>query len=95
MTREQVAKMIHWPKIIWLVGIVNPMFMLPQLYKIWVVESALSISLLTMTVLFCIQSGFATHGFFLRDRPLCVSNVMAATVTMVTGVSALYFGASW
>lgn len=90
MTREEFATMIRWPFIIWLVGIVNPFFMIPQLWIIWATESAGDISVTTLAILIGIQVGFSAHGFFRRDRPLMVSNGIAAAVTFITAISVLY-----
>ena len=95
MTREQVAEKIRWSTIIWVVGMVNPLFMVPQLYKIWETGTATGVSLITMIILFFLQTGFGLHGFFRRDSMLMVSNALACTVTFSTTTSAVYFGASW
>lgn len=91
MTREQFAESIHWPKIILLVGFLNPLFMVPQLTRIWEFGSVEGVSILTLVILLFIQVGFASHGFFLRDRPLMHSNFAAATVTLATAASTIYF----
>ena len=92
MTREKLAEVIRWPKIIWLVGIVNPCFMIPQIWKIWAsVGITEGISMAMLIILVVIQAGFSIHGFFLRDRPLMLSNAAAATVSALTTLSVLYF----
>lgn len=90
MTREKLAEKIHWKFIIWVVGIVNPFFMIPQLWSVWTTHNVSGISVLTLTILFLIQSGFSIHGFFLRDRPLMWSNAAAALVTAITALSVTY-----
>ena len=91
MNRDEVSKKIRWPAIIWLVGIVNPFFMIPQLWTIWNSGHTEGISIITLLILVAIQSGFALHGFFLRDRPLMISNGAAAIVTTLTAISTIYF----
>ncbi|OGF51784.1 hypothetical protein A3I27_04385 [Candidatus Giovannonibacteria bacterium RIFCSPLOWO2_02_FULL_43_11b] len=91
MAREKLAEIIRWPRIIWLVGIVNPCFMLPQLTSVWTSGLTEGISVLTLSLLTAIQTGFALHGFFLRDCPLLWSNGAAAMVTLITMLSVLYF----
>lgn len=92
MTREAVARIIHWPWIIWVVGIINPFFMMPQLYKIWATGKADDVSLLMLVILVGIQAGFALHGFFLRSDALLWSNAAATAVTIITAVSAVLVG---
>jgi len=91
MTREEFAELIHWPKIIWLIGIANPFFMFPQLLTILTSGLTEEISVTTLVVLIGIQAGFAIHGFFLRNNLLMLSNSAAATVTLITVISVLYF----
>ena len=93
MTREEVAQKIKWDWIIRAIGVINPVFMVPQLVKIWTTGDATSISISAVTLLIVIQSGFSLHGFFLRDKTLMISNCVAAIVTATTTASALYFGA--
>lgn len=86
MTREAFAEMICWPWIIWIIGIINPLFMIPQLWKICATRKADDISLWMLSILFLIQTGFALHGYFLHDTTLVASNSAAAAVTLLTAV---------
>lgn len=91
MAREQIAKKIHWSKIIWAVSIVNPLMILPQLLQIWQTHQTAGISRSFLIILAVIQYGFSFHGFFTRDRFIMISNGIAATMTLLTLLSTLYF----
>jgi uncharacterized protein with PQ loop repeat len=91
MDREEVARKIHWAKIIWLVSIVNPLMTLPQLIQLWATRETAGLSLLFLLILLFVQGGFSTHGFFTRDRFIMTSNGIAAVMTLLTILSALYF----
>lgn len=91
MTREEFASTIKWHKVIFLIGCLNPAFMLPQLYQIWLTSDTRGVSLLTLIILIGIQSGFGAHGFFTRDRILLASNGAAATVTLTTTLLVWHF----
>lgn len=91
MKREELAKKIHWTKIIWIVSIVNPLMTLPQLIQLWVTQQTAGLSLIFLLILLFVQSGFSLHGFFMRDRFIMVSNGVAASMTLLTILSALYF----
>ena len=84
MTREKIAGRIHWPRIIWFVGIVNPFIMVPQLYKMWTTMETASLSLGMLGIILFVQFGFALHGFFIRDKFVMLSNVAAATMSAAT-----------
>lgn len=91
MTREQIAKKIHWTKIIWVVSIVNPLMTLPQLLQIWQTHQTAGLSIVFFLILFLVQLGFSMHEFFTKDRFIMGSNGLAATMTLLTVLSTLYF----
>jgi uncharacterized protein with PQ loop repeat len=90
MAREQVAERIRWPLIIWLVSIINPLMTVPQLWSVWATRETLGLSMGFLSILLFVQAGFALHGFFTRDRFIMGSNGLAALMTLVTMLSALY-----
>jgi uncharacterized protein with PQ loop repeat len=93
VNRDDVAKKIHWTKIIWLVSIINPLMTLPQLIQLWATQETAGLSLLFLLMLLFVQSGFSLHGFFSRDRFIMISNGIAATMTVLTIASAVYLKA--
>ena len=82
----------YWPWIIWTIGILNPCFMFPQLWKILSTKSAADVSLLTLGLLMLIQYAFSLHGHFIGDTLLVVSNFAAGSVTAATAIAKLRFG---
>jgi uncharacterized protein with PQ loop repeat len=90
MDREKIAAKIHWTKIIWLVSIVNPLITLPQLIQLWSSRETAGLSLLFLVILLFVQGGFSAHGFFTRDRFIMISNGIAAGMTLLTMLSAIY-----
>ena len=91
MKREQLAKKIYWSKVIWAVSIINPLMILPQLLQIWQTHQTAGLSVGFLVILVFIQYGFALHGFFTRDRFIMGSNGLAATMSLLTLLSTLYF----
>lgn len=93
MNREDVATRIHWTKIIWLVSIINPLMTLPQLIQLWATQQTAGLSLIFLLILLFVQGGFSLHGFFTRDRFIMTSNGIAASMTLITILSAVYLKA--
>ena len=91
MTREEFARRIRWAWIAWLIGVINPTFMMPQLIQIWLTREVAALSLTTLAILIFIQGGFALHGYLTRDSLIFVSNILAITVTILTVLSTMYF----
>jgi uncharacterized protein with PQ loop repeat len=92
MTREEFAQKIRWTGIIWLVSIVNPLMTAPQLLQLWQTRETAGLSMSFLGILFFVQAGFSVHGFFLRDKFVMISNGLAAMMTLLTILSALYLG---
>jgi len=91
MTREEFAERIHWPQIIWVVIIANPLMIVPQWWEIISTGRAQNVSLLFLMVLLGLQWAWSVHGFFIRDNSVFVSNGLAGLSTLVTALTALYF----
>lgn len=94
MTRERFAELIHWPKIFWLVGIVNIGAMLPQLYQIIVTRNVEALSLGMFAIYFVVQIGFGLQGYFRRDRTLLICMALSALVSAAIIVLTLMFRVS-
>jgi len=90
MTREAFAKQVHWHDVVWWVGLLNPLMILPQLWKVWSTGQTMDISMGFLLILVFLQGMFALHGFFIRDRMVNWSNGLAAASTVVVIISVLY-----
>ena len=91
MTRESVAQAIYWAHIIWVAGLVNPLMIVPQFWKIVMTRSTTGISLGFFSVLMSLQAAFSLHGFFIRDDLVMISNGLAAASTLLTTLVVLHF----
>ncbi len=86
-----MVQKIGWTRIIWLISIVNPLMIVPQLLQIWQTGQTAGLSLVFFSIMFFVQGGFSLHGFFTRDRFIMGSNGLAATMTLLTILSTIYF----
>ena len=91
MTREELAQKIRWSLFIWLVSIINPLMTVPQLWTVWSTRETAGLSFGFLGILLFVQAGFSAHGFFSRDKFIMGSNGLAATMTLLTMLSATYF----
>ena len=91
MTREAIASLIHWHRLVWVAGIMNPFMILPQLFKIWSTGEVAGISLGFLLILAGLQATFSLHGFFTRDKMIMWSNGLAAASTAMVISLVLYF----
>ena len=81
MTRDLIAKRIHWSFIIWLAGMVNVTAMLPQLVRIIRTRNIAGLSLAMFVLYFLVQVAFSIEGFFKNNRMLMVCMGLSAVVS--------------
>ena len=81
MTRDLVAKKMHWSFIIWLAGMLNVTAMLPQLFRIIRTHQADGLSLAMFALYFIVQVAFSIEGFFTKNRMLMVCMGLSAVVS--------------
>lgn len=91
MTREELATRINWHTIVFWISFLNPMMIMPQIYATWSTGKTDSVSLTFFAVLVFLQTMFAVHGFFIRDKTVMISNGLAAASTIIASVSVIYF----
>jgi|SRR3989344_5431157 len=82
MTREQFAELIHWTTIIWFIGFVNVVAMLPQLVDIVRTRETRGLSLKMISTYAVIQIAFSIQGYFRRDTMLMVCLGLSALVSL-------------
>lgn len=90
MSQEQFVTE-YWLYFITAVGILNPCFMLPQLWKIVSTRSSEDVSLMMLSLLILIQFAFALHGHFIGDTLILMSNLAAGCVTVATTIATVKF----
>jgi len=83
MTREQFAKKIRWPFIIWIFGFINVGAMIPQLYKIINTKSVEGLSIEMFIVYSLVQIAFSLNGYFTRDRVLMICLGLSAFISTI------------
>jgi uncharacterized protein with PQ loop repeat len=81
MTREEFAKRIHWPIIIWTAGLVNVTAMMPQLYQIIKTHNVKSLSISMFLIFFVIQVCMSLEGYFKKNRMLQVCIGLSACIS--------------
>ena len=91
MTREELASKVNWHRLVWFAGILNPFMVVPQLYKVWTTGDVAGVSVTFFLILTGLQATFSLHGFFIRDKMVMWSNGCAASSTILTILSVLYF----
>ena len=90
MTREDVARAIHWEVIIWIAGVVNVGAMVPQLYKIIETRNVDGLALPMFVTYLCVQVALSLDGYFKKNKMLMVCLGLSAVVSVTIILSILY-----
>jgi len=90
MIREEFARKIRWPLIIWLAGLVNMVGMLPQLFKIIQTKNVEGLALEMFVIYLVIQIAFSLEGYFTRNRMLMICFGLSAFVSSMIISAVLY-----
>lgn len=94
MTREELAVKIRWPIIIWAIGIVNVLAMLPQMRQLIQTKETEGLSVAMFAIYLVIQIAFAIEGYFKRSRVLLICMTLSAIVTTTIIILILYYRTS-
>lgn len=90
MSLAEYFTLLHWDLFIWIPTFVNPLFMVPQLRKLWRDRDTGAISLPTLWLLIFIQVSFSFHGLYLSDAVLITTNGLASITTLSVIASVIY-----
>ncbi len=82
MTREEFAKRIHWPIIIWTMGIVNVSAMLPQLIRLIQTQVTEGLAIQMFIIYAAVQAAFAAEGYFKRSAVLMICMTLSAIISV-------------
>ncbi|MFA5188728.1 MAG: PQ-loop domain-containing transporter [Patescibacteria group bacterium] len=81
MKREELAKRIHWPIIIWTARLVNVTAMMPQLLQIIKTHNVAGLSLGMFVIYLVVQIAFSLEGYFTKNRMLMVCLGLSAFIS--------------
>ena len=90
MTRDEFAKTIHWPIIIWTMGIINVGAMLPQLVRLIQTQVTEGLAIQMFVIYAGVQAAFAMEGYFKRSNVLLICMTLSAIISVT--VIALILG---
>ncbi len=82
MTREEFAKSIRWPYIIWSMGIINVCAMLPQLVKLIQTQVTEGLAIQMFIIYAAVQAAFAVEGYFKRSTVLLICMTLSAIISV-------------
>lgn len=79
-------------KLTWVVGIVGPFTVLPQIYAIFSTHSARGVSLATWALIFVVTFPWILYGAAHKDKTIIVSFTMWEIVNLSVVVGVLLYG---
>jgi uncharacterized protein with PQ loop repeat len=72
-------------------GLLNPLAFVPQIYAIVTTHVVAGISIQMFSLFVVIQLSFFLNGFFKRDKPMMLSMGLSALITSFAIILTLYY----
>ena len=82
MTRDEFAKTIHWPIIIWTMGIINVGAMLPQLVRLIQTQVTEGLAIQMFVIYAAVQAAFAVEGYFKSSTVLLICMTLSSIISV-------------
>lgn len=79
-------------KLVYFVGIVGPLMLGPQVYKIWSTKDASSISLLSFSVFILVNITWFTYGFVHKEKALVMTYTLWAIMNSLVVIGTILYG---
>lgn len=74
--------------LMYVVGFVQPLGLLPQLYRIYILHTALGVSVLTWALFAFFNVLWAVYGIVHREKPLIIAYILIAILDAAIAVGA-------
>ena len=78
--------------VVYAVGILGPLFTIPQIYKIYVLQSADGISLITWLAYAAFNIPWILYGWAHAERPIAITYTLWFIVNMTVCIGAITYG---
>ncbi|HVX57640.1 MAG TPA: PQ-loop domain-containing transporter [Candidatus Saccharimonadales bacterium] len=79
-------------KLTFVVGVIGPFTVLPQIYSIFSTQSAAGVSLATWVLIFVVTFPWILYGLAHRERSIIVSFILWEVVNLAVVVGVLLYG---
>lgn len=79
-------------KMVYIAGIVSPLFTFPQVYKIWINKSALDVSLITWITYLFVSIIWLLYGVLHKEKPIIILNFGLTIVNFLIVLGTIIYG---
>jgi uncharacterized protein with PQ loop repeat len=79
-------------KFIYLISILTPMVVLPQAWKIWHLQTAAGISLITYTFLVIFNVIWLTYGILHKEKPIIILYASLFVINLTIAIGRITYG---
>ena len=91
MTREEFARRFRWNSVMWVMGFVNVVALLPQPIAILRTHNVSGVSVLMLVLFFFIQVSVAIESYIKRSYGLMTSMIISAVLSATTISLVFYY----
>jgi uncharacterized protein with PQ loop repeat len=86
------AYLVFLDKLTFVVGVIGPFTVLPQIYSIFSTKSAVGVSLATWTLIFIVTFPWILYGLAHREKSIIVSFILWEIVNLTVVIGVLLYG---
>jgi uncharacterized protein with PQ loop repeat len=90
--RSQSPYIVFLDKLTFIVGVIGPFTVLPQIYSIFSSRSAAGVSLMTWLLIFIVTFPWILYGLAHKDRSIIVSFILWEVVNLTVVIGVLLYG---
>ena len=90
--RRKSSYIVFLDKLTFIVGVIGPFTVLPQIYSIFSTHSANGVSLATWTLIFIVTFPWILYGLAHKEKSIIVSFILWEVVNLTVVIGVLLYG---
>ncbi len=90
--KRKTPYLVFLDKLTFVVGIVGPFTVLPQIYSIFTTKSATGVSLVTWALIFLVTFPWILYGIAHKEKTIIVSFILWEAVNLAVVVGVILYG---
>jgi len=90
--QQKSSYIVFLDKLTFIVGIIGPFTVLPQIYSIFSTHSAAGVSLMTWVLIFVVTFPWILYGIAHKEKSIIVSFILWEVVNLMVVVGVLLYG---
>jgi uncharacterized protein with PQ loop repeat len=90
--QQKSSYIVFLDKLTFIVGVIGPFTVLPQIYSIYTTRSAAGVSLATWSLIFIVTFPWILYGMAHKEKSIIVSFILWEVVNLLVVIGVLLYG---